>query len=291
VKFALRLVVIVLVVVLLVVASFGYLATRATPTDVPPLAANEQEITLEASDGAAIAASFMPSASEEAGLEKGAPVILLLHGNGASRNQFRSHVAWLNEAGFHAMALDFRGHGESAEEAKSFGWNEALDAAAAVEWIKANYPQSKVGVIGVSLGGAAALTGENGPLKADAMIMQAVFPDFDRAVRNRVRLVGGEALSTVLTPLLTVQSYPLFGIAHDQISPVRSAAEFTGPVLVISSTADQFIPVSEAEELGAAFPGRQWLWLINGLGHGGISGLDDAAYRERVLTFFREELD
>lgn len=283
-RWALRLMVIGIAVFALAVLGFSHLATRATLSEVGPLAAQEQRFTLTTTDGVEIAASFVSAAPEDA------PVILLFHGNGASRGQFAGHLNWLPANGFHALAVDFRGHGQSAEEPKSFGYTEARDAHAALKWAREEFPNSKIGVLGISLGGAAALVGEDGPLPADAMILQAVYPDFDRAVRNRVRLFAGDLGAAALTPLLTYQSGPRYGVSHKQISPVLKAREFANPVLVIASTSDEYIPVAESEELAAAFPGRQWLWLIDGLGHGAISGLDDEVYRERVLTFFREEM-
>lgn len=122
------------------------------------------------------------------------------------------------------------------------------------------------------------------------MILQAVYPDFDRAVRNRVKRFGGEFIADILTPLLTYQAYPRYGVSHKAISPVLRAQEFDAPTLVIASTADEYIPVSESEELSNALPGRTWLWLVEGLSHSEISGLDDEVYRDRIVTFFQEEL-
>ncbi len=64
---------------ILAILGVGQLATRATPSDVGKLASNEQEIPLTAGDDVRIATSFFPVA------KKDAPVILMLHGNGASR--------------------------------------------------------------------------------------------------------------------------------------------------------------------------------------------------------------
>ncbi len=266
------------------VALFSHAATRPTPSTVNPLASNESEIALVTQDDVQIAASFFPASKDTA------PVILLLHGNGASRSQFAGHIGWLNEAGFSAMAIDFRGHGESGAHPKSFGLLEARDVAAAASWIKANRPSSKIGVIGVSLGGAAALLNEGTANEVDALILQAVYPDFDRAVRNRIAVHGGDILAAVLTPLLTQQSRIRYDAAPEEISPVEAAQSYKGSVLVIGGNDDIYTPPHESQELAEAFAGKQWLWLIDGLGHNAISDLNDEVYRERVLTFLEEEM-
>ncbi|MFC4293143.1 alpha/beta hydrolase [Sphingorhabdus arenilitoris] len=267
-----------------VILLFGHMSTRPTPSNVGRMAANEQEIALTAEDGVRISASYFPAQQTDA------PVILLLHGNGASRRQFTSHVAWLNRSGFSAMAIDFRGHGESQLQPKSFGYFESRDAEAAVRWIKQQQPQAKIGVIGVSLGGAASLTGPNGPLPVDAMVLKAVYPDIDRAIRNRIAVHGGSILSALLTPLLTNQAYFRFGVAPDKVSPIKNADRFDKPVLVIGGEKDSYTPVAESEALSNAFTGQSWLWIVGKLEHDQLSDLEDIVYQERIVRFFNESL-
>jgi uncharacterized protein len=273
-----------LITAVAIIIAFGQLATRPTPSAVPKLADNEQEFQLQAKDDVRVAASFFPVPKQNA------PVILLLHGNGASRGQFQNHVAWLNAAGFSAMAIDLRGHGESTGGKKSFGLFEARDAEAAVRWIRANHPDSKIGVIGVSLGGASSLLGDKGPLAVDAMILQAVYPDIDRAIYNRIASRIGGGLATMGAPTLTLQSPILYGVSSTQISPVNAAAQYKGPVLVIGGANDVYTPPAETEELHKAFSGEASIWIAPGLGHEQMSDANDAEYQKRVLGFFRKHL-
>jgi uncharacterized protein len=283
-KGLLRLAFLGLIVGLALVIAFGQLATRPTPSVVPKLAGNEQELQLKAKDGVQVAASVFPVTNQNA------PVILLLHGNGASRGQFQNHVAWLNAAGFNAMAIDLRGHGESKGGKKSFGLFESRDAEAAVRWIRTNHPNSKIGVIGVSLGGASSLLGDYGPLTVDAMILQAVYPDIDRAIYNRISSRIGSALATIGAPTLTLQSPILYGVSSERISPIKAAVKYKEPVLVIGGANDVYTPPSETQQLHKAFPGKTFIWIAPGLGHDQMSDANDAAYQEHVLGFFRKHL-
>ncbi len=269
---------------ILIVLGVGQMATRATPSEVGKLAPNEQEIPLTASDRVRISASFFPANTPDA------PIILLLHGNGASRSQFKSHIGWLNKAGFGAMSIDFRGHGESQAESKSFGLFEARDANAAMLWIRKNHPRSKIGAIGVSLGGAASLLGSQGPLPVDAMILQAVYPDIDRAIRNRMAAKAGNITAAILTPLLTYQSPILYGVWPASISPIKAAQKFKGAVLIIGGGNDVYTPASESTQLSKSFPGQGALWIVDGLSHDQISGLDNPQYQKRILNFFDKAL-
>jgi uncharacterized protein len=273
-----------LIVALGIVYLAGSRATQATPNDVPPLAPNEQEISLKTLDNVRISASYFPTATPDA------PTILLLHGNGASRAQFREQVSWLNDAGFAAMSIDFRGHGESQATQKSFGLFEARDAEAAMAWLKGRSPKMKVGVIGISLGGAAALLPDKGPLNADAMILQAVYPDINRAIGNRINAHAGGLTGFFLSPMLTYQSYFRYKVSPSRISPIQAAKNFKGPALIIGGEQDIYTPPAESKMLSEQFSGSHGLWIIGGLSHDQISSLNDDFYRQRVLLFFNQNL-
>ena len=273
--------------IILMAALFYFVGNQFTrPLDykVPPLAANEERLDIKANDGVRVAASYFPAT------QKDAPGILLLHGNQASREMYGSHIEWLKAAGYAVLAIDFRGHGESQAETRSFGFHEARDAHAAFAWLKQKQNGARVGVIGASLGGAAALTGEDGPLPADAMVLKAVYPTIREAIYNRIASRGGGLLATVLEPMLSYQSYFRFGADPAKVSPITGASKFTGPAFVIGGEQDRYTPLSETTALSKAFKGPSEIWILKGLGHDEATGLDDPEYRKRVLAFFGQAL-
>ena len=92
---------------------------------------------------------------------------------------------FLNRQGFAVLAPDFQAHGESTGEHVTFGARESLDAAAALEFLRNAAPDERVGVIGVSMGGAATLLGP-GPLNVNAVVLESVYPTIRRAVSDRL---------------------------------------------------------------------------------------------------------
>lgn len=139
-----------------------------------------RDIRLVTRDGVTIAATFTPGRHDRS------PAVLLLHGVGVSRHATAENAAWLAGLGYATLTIDFRGHGQSDLTPRTFGINEAVDAQTAFDWLKRRQGGAPVAVIGISLGGAASLLGENGPLRAEALILQAVYPDIRRAIRNRI---------------------------------------------------------------------------------------------------------
>lgn len=87
----------------------------------------------------------------------GRGAVLLLHGVRSDRRQMAARALWLNREGYSVLLIDLASHGESPGRRITFGAHEADGVRAALGWLKRNLPGEKVGVIGVSLGGAAVL--------------------------------------------------------------------------------------------------------------------------------------
>ena len=220
---------------------------RNRPVPAPPAPA--RVVHFSASDGVPIAANYWPGAREDG------PAVLLLHGINNDRSRLTAHAIWLNGLGYAVLAIDFRGHGESGAEARTFGLYEARDAAAALAFLRARAPRRKVGVIGVSLGGAAALLGDEGPLPVEAMVLHAVYPDLRTAIVNRLARVGTRPLAHLGEPLLSYQSWLRYGVGPDRIAPIDGIGRYRGRVLIVAGTADRDTRVVDSQALYAAAPG------------------------------------
>lgn len=217
--------------------------------------------------------------------------MLVLHGVGASRAAMVGYATWLNGLGLAVLAIDFRGHGTSQPAPRSMGALETRDARAAFDWLKARQRGGRIGVIGISQGGAAALIGADGPLPADAIVLQATYPDIRRAIRNRIAWVANDVVAWVAEPFLSFQSLPRFGLWPSQIAPVTAIRRYDGPVLVVGGGADPWTPEAETRQLCRAAPHCIDLWIVPGKDHLAMAGLDDEAYRARIGAFLSRALE
>jgi alpha-beta hydrolase superfamily lysophospholipase len=262
----------------------GSFMVRGQASPVPAAAAPARDLRIRTAEGLTLAATYWP------GRRPDSPAVLLLHGVKGSRASTARTAAWLHELGYAALTIDFRGHGESDMAERSFGLRESSDARAAFGWLKQRQGGARVAVIGTSLGGAASLLGPSGPLPADALVLQAVYPDIRRAIRNRIAARLGTVPAYLLEPLLSFQSKPRFGAMPADISPLEALSRYRGPVLVIGGGADSYTPPDETRALFAAAPGPRTLWLAPGKGHAAIGQLNDEAYRNRLRRFLNSTL-
>ena len=219
---------------------------------------------------------------------RGGGCVVLMHGVRANRLSMARRARMLRENGVSVLLFDFQAHGESAGRRITFGHLEALDAAAAVAFARERVPEERVGVIGISLGGAASLLG-TGLLPVDALVLESVYPDIDAALSNRLRAHLGPLIGAVFTPVLTplfkLLLPPILGVGPAQLRPIDRIAAVTAPVLIASGTVDAHTPLSEAEALFARAREPKQFWAVAGAGHVDLELHDPEGYRRTVLPF------
>ncbi len=262
----------------------GSAMTGATNAAVEPAPAPATDIRLAASDDVAIAGSYWKAA------DPAAPAILLLHGNGGNRQDMRDMALWLASEGYSVLSIDMRGHGQSSPRSKSFGYLEARDAHAAVAWLRRHHPASKLGAIGFSLGGAASLLGERGPLDVDALVIMSVYPDIRTAIFNRIEAAAGTIPALAIEPALSYQSIPRYGVTPDELAPIAALRKVRVPVMLVGGELDAYTPPEETEAMyRAAPPGSEW-WIFGGLGHDDVVRASSPDFRRKLTDYLERRL-
>ena len=218
----------------------------------------------------------------------GWPVIVLMHGVRANRLSMMSRARFLAAAGYSVLAFDFQAHGESPGAHITFGHREAYDAEAAVKFVRGLMPSARVGAIGSSQGGAAALVGPR-PLEVDALVLEAVYATLEEAVADRLVLRFG-SLGRYAAPLLTLQIKPRLGFDPAELRPIRGIAAVRCPVLLIAGSEDTRTPLAESKRMFDMAPQPKELWVVTGAGHVNFHRFAGSQYEERVLSFFSRSL-
>jgi pimeloyl-ACP methyl ester carboxylesterase len=220
--------------------------------------------------------------------EKDAGAIILMHGVRASRLSMVDRARFLSRAGFTVLLFDFQAHGESSGDHITFGYLESKDAQAAIEFLRANAPGERIGVIGVSMGGAAMLLAEQ-PLEVNAMVLEMVYPTIDEAIGNRLSMRFG-GWSRILTPLLTWQLKPRLGVNTDALQPLNRLGKITAPTLFVVGAEDQHTTLEESRQMFNAAAEPKELWIIERAAHVDLHAAQKEEYERRVLSFFTSRL-
>lgn len=220
--------------------------------------------------------------------EPGQGAVVLMHGLRGNRLQTLERARLLNRQGLGVLLFDFQAHGESSGDRITFGYLESRDAQAAVQFAQAHWPQEKVGVLGISLGGAAAALAEPA-LPVDALILEMVYPDIHRAIENRMaRYLGNWARG--LTPVLEWQLQPRFGVGAEALRPLVCVPGLRVPKLFIVGELDRHTSLQESQELFQAACEPKALWVVAGAQHEDLLRVAGAEYARRTAAFFKQSL-
>jgi pimeloyl-ACP methyl ester carboxylesterase len=214
---------------------------------------------------------------------EGRGAVLLLHGVNADRKIMARRLLFLAHAGYSVAAIDLPAHGRSDGEQITFGPNEAKGVAAALDWMRERHPSEKIGIIGVSLGGAAALMAEP-PLRVDALALESVFPDIDHAVANRLSAVLGPP-GAWIAPVFIAVGAAAAGLKPGVLRPIDRIGDVRAPVFIMSGTADKHTRIEEARAMFARAPEPKRLWEVAGAGHVDLHAFAPEDYEARVLDF------
>ena len=214
-------------------------------------------------------------------------VILLLHGIRSNRTAMVERARFLTEQSFSVLLIDLQAHGESLGKEITVGYREKYDVRAAVSFAKSQHPGEGIGIIGVSLGGAAAVLGA--PLAVDGMIIESIYPDIRSAVANRVEKRLG-AMAPLATWLLLWQLEFRLNISPGDLRPIDKIAAVGCPILIISGSLDSHTTEEETRAIYAAAHKPKSMWIVPGAGHVDLHRFLADDYARRVVEFFSETL-
>ena len=242
---------------------------------------NGSSVQFQSNSGSTIHGWYIPG-------QRGAGVIVLMHGVRSNRLSMVERARFLSHEGYSVLLFDFQGHGESHGEHITFGYLESEDAKAAIDFVRNAAPGERIGVIGGSMGGAASLLA-NPPLKVNSMVIEMVYPTINDAVADRLAAHLGR-WAKVLSPLLLIQLKPRLGITADDLRPIDHVGQLTIPKLFIAGANDQHTTLAESRKIFETASEPKEFWVVPGAAHVDLHNAARVEYELRVVDFFKRTL-
>ena len=239
------------------------LEDRATPWDH---GVSYRTVLLRSGDGVRLA-SWLLRARRPNGCS-----VVLAHGLFRSRREVLDRAAYLAARGCHALTLDLRRHGDSGGTRTSLGFLEGLDVMAGARFLRREFPENRLYLLGVSMGGASAARA-GGAMAADVtgVVLDSTF-------RNVPDVVDRYAALLVGLPPFPAGDLTLLGLALTagfeprEMDVERFSAglgEAGVPVLVIAGDKDRRAPLeAQAAVFHANGHPASRLIVVEGATHG-----------------------
>jgi len=218
-----------------------------TPSPLPP--GQPEEVTIEAVDGRTLYGTFYPGAGSGPW-----PAVMLLHMNGGKRLDWEPFARQLAEAGYAALTVDMRGHGDTGGQKD---WELAADDLQRF-WStmagREDVDETRTAVAGASIGANMSLvTGANEP-----------------AVQTVIMLSPG---------------LDYFGVTTDD----RIVEFGQRPSLIVASEEDREAAVS-SEKLHELAPEQSELIMYQSAGHGTNMFLREPELAMEMIAWFDQHL-
>jgi len=243
---------------------------------------------LTASDGVRIAGWYIPAGSGNAA----APTVVLAHGNGKAKSEMLSWAEPLH-ADYNLVLFDFRNHGQSSGNLTTLGVREVRDLRTIVDWLERTKSPSSIAVLGVSMGGAAAIDEAVTDERVSAVILDSTHATLVGALQRQLESRG---LPLSLPGAWSILLGGLFRTGEDLslADPVQSIEGIGDrPVLIVEAGEDDAVGPNDGDDLKRAAPdkgARVELKDCPKAKHGGSVETCSAEYAGWVLGFLERSL-
>jgi alpha-beta hydrolase superfamily lysophospholipase len=244
-----------------------------------------EDVQLVAEDGVRLTAWFVPPDHATSA------AVVIAHGLGGNRGSHLPEAAILHDHDYAVLLLDLRAHGESGGEFKSYGYYEALDVLAAVDYLVADQgiPAERVAMMGTSLGGAAVVRAASLRQSPHVLIVLSTYQSLDAAVDDAFDDIA-LLPSWPFAPIMVRAAERRLGLESESMDLVMMLASMPPrPTLLIHGAADELLPLYHHQALCQA---ATWAscWVVPGMGHESPARFDPDAYEARLIDFLDEAL-
>jgi dipeptidyl aminopeptidase/acylaminoacyl peptidase len=234
--------------------------------------AGYQDISFQTSDGLTLRGWFIPART--LGSKTPRPAVIHFHGNEGNVSQHIGFSESLPDGGINVLIFDYRSYGKSDSGGRFLTRDELLeDSRAALKYLRSrqDIDQSRIGFLGVSLGGvyASALAAENPDIKCCALI--AAFSSWQGVGWDHARNLAPVLLPKGLDPRVLMANYG------------------KRPLLLIHGTEDRVVHPRHAPIIAdAARASGSTVQIINvpGAGHNDVLWVQPNT-QDQLVDFFK----
>jgi len=199
--------------------------------------------------------------------EKATPTLLLVHGWGRNVERCLPYIRHLHSVGYNLLAFDSRNHGSSDKDSFSSMLKFSQDIQAAIDYLKEHKKESAdaVGVIGLSIGGAAAVYATAHDERINCAATVGAFAHPGDIMRSELK---SKRLPSIMIAFLFRYVEHKIGARLDAIAPENNIGSASAPIFLIHGEHDATVPVEHGERLlHAGNPDNIDLWIVPGKRH------------------------
>lgn len=248
--------------------------------------AHPERVEFESLDGHPLSGWFVQAPDAAPGTKS--PCVLLVYGYGGYKEQMVGYARILHAGGFATFMFDMQGSGLRRGEPLSLGYNERWDLIAAAHYLetRSDVDADRIGVFGVSMGGATALLAAAEEPSIRAVVSDSSYADLLGMVRPGVEAFIGKP-AVFFAPLIVRYCEMMANVKTSDVVPEEAASRLGDrPLFVIHGESDQLVPVESAYRIYEHASGPRELWIIPDCLHAEGPNVAADEWKARVNGFF-----
>ena len=245
-----------------------------------------EEISIKSSfDGHLIPADYIYT-------NKNSNVVILVHGLGSNRLSTYPVSEVFLRNGYNVIAYDQRSSGENYAKYNTFGVLESRDLADYVSYAKERVgPNSKLGIWGVSFGGATTgiyLGNKETTDLVDFAILDSPLSSMRYMIETGVHELGLVLHPKFMTFCGNIVTKIRLGFSYDDAEVKKKIKDTLVPIMVINSKADKLTPYFMGKEIyDAVYKAEKEIYTVEDSGHAAILGGHPREYEKNVVEFIQ----
>jgi uncharacterized protein len=247
-----------------------------------------QDVSLESNFGYTLQGTYLPNPKPS---DK---TVIFVHGVSANRLMGLWYADLYLDAGYNLLIYDSRAHGMSGGPSLTWGQMEKYDLDQWVDWVRERQPNGVIGIHGVSMGAATALLHaelNEASHKVKFFVADSAYSSLEELLTQQIDAslnLHNPLLINILLKYSSIVAYLKSGFFYSDVSPVRSVANVTTPILYLHGEADPLVPVAMCRQLYAATRGYRQMDTFPKVGHAMAIFERKAEYRRLVQGFLTE---
>ena len=218
------------------------------------------------------------------------PTLIFVHGIGSVRSGDRAVdlASRLVANGFNVLMFDLRGHGNSEGDKVSGGYFEQWDVLGAFDFLaKKGVPPTQIGLVGFSMGAAAAVLAAAQEPGIGALVADSPYGKASDLIAHEAarKTVFPGWLTPIFVPTAVLMANWFYGIDLGSLVPEAAVVDLPYPILVIHGTGDSRVPYQQGQRVLQSALGGSTIWLVPDVDHVDAFATYPAEYVERVRLY------
>jgi len=224
-----------------------------------------EEISIPTENNKNLYGWWVPAENPE---KKNLPTIILIHGWSRNVDRMMSYIKQLHPAGYNLLAFDSRCHGRSDDDKFSSLVKYTEDIGAALNFVEKvpNVDKNRIGLLGLSMGGAASIYRASFDKRVKTVVTVGAFshPEKVMSLQFKRHKIPSFPFIWIIFRYMELR----IGKKFNEIAPENNIAKSDAKFFLIHGMDDETAPVVQADELyQASKKDNTILWKIEGRAH------------------------